>query len=236
MMLCVDHTGVCCNGLLQMTVDVIFSNCGHRHQNVVTVACHCFGYQTCCNGRSCSLSPALSPCMSTCVLQDFPFHDIDSLSSSNGGWRMLSDSPHQRPAQLFNACRQMCAISSTFSNWVYIISLAVNLFGMSDDVSHASSAISQLDKWHTLWNKTCNVVKRKSQFNVAVNKEHEFHRVAAKMRMQHPDLPVNGYTWSTLMRDSFIRDSFTEDTLLSAWDQLLLALTLTIGEEHCSRE
>jgi len=68
-----------------MTVDVIFSNCGHRHQNVVTVACHCFGSQTCCNGLSCSLSPALSLCMSTCVLQDFLVHDINLLPLSNGG-------------------------------------------------------------------------------------------------------------------------------------------------------
>jgi len=37
-------------------------------------------------------------------------------------------------------------------------------------------------------------------------------------------------------RDSFVRDSFTEDTLFSAWDQLLLAPTLTSSEEHRLRE
>ena len=36
--------------------------------------------------------------------------------------------------------------------------------------------------------------------------------------VQHPNLPVIGYAWSALMRDSQGRDSFTEDALLSAWD------------------
>jgi len=38
------------------------------------------------------------------------------------------------------------------------------------------------------------------------------------------------------MRDSFIQDSFTEDALLSAWDQLLLALSFTGGKEGRSGE
>jgi len=38
------------------------------------------------------------------------------------------------------------------------------------------------------------------------------------------------------MRDSFIHDSFMEDTLLSVWDQLSLALPFTSSEEACSEE
>jgi len=45
-----------------------------------------------------------------------------------------------------------------------------------------------------------------------------------------------GIKWSVLIRDSLIRDSFTEDTLLSIWVQLPLALPFTSGEEHCSEE
>jgi len=36
--------------------------------------------------------------------------------------------------------------------------------------------------------------------------------------VQHPNLPIIGYAWSILIRDSQGRDSFTEDALLSAWD------------------
>ena len=39
-----------------------------------------------------------------------------------------------------------------------------------------------------------------------------------------------------LIRDPFIQDSFTEDTLLSTWDQLRLATLLTSGKEGCSEE
>ena len=42
----------------------------------------------------------------------------------------------------------------------------------------------------------------------------------SKPPLQHPNLPTIGYTQSVLMRDSQGRDSFTEDALLSAWDQL----------------
>jgi len=38
------------------------------------------------------------------------------------------------------------------------------------------------------------------------------------------------------MRDSFMQDSFTEDTLLSPQDYLVLALSFTRSEEHCPRE
>ena len=49
--------------------------------------------------------------------------------------------------------------------------------------------------------------------------------------LQHPNLPVIGYTQSTLMRDSQGRDSFTKDALLSASDWLLLAQLFTSSEE-----
>ena len=39
-------------------------------------------------------------------------------------------------------------------------------------------------------------------------------------RLQHPNSPTIGYAQSILTRDSQGRDSFTEDTLLSVWDQL----------------
>jgi len=52
-------------------------------------------------------------------------------------------------------------------------------------------------------------------------------------RMQHPKL---GTQQSVLIRDSFIHDSFMEDSLLSVWDQLLLALSFTRSEEACSEE
>jgi len=48
--------------------------------------------------------------------------------------------------------------------------------------------------------------------------------------------PKSGIWQSILMRDSFIQDSSMEDALLSAWDHLLLALTLTSSEENCLRE
>jgi len=55
--------------------------------------------------------------------------------------------------------------------------------------------------------------------------------------MQHPNLPAIGCAQSILMRDSFIRDSFTEDALLSVWDQSLLpALSFTASKEACSKE
>jgi len=47
---------------------------------------------------------------------------------------------------------------------------------------------------------------------------------------QHPNLPAIGHAQSVLMRDSFVRDSFTKDTLLRAWDQLPLAQFFTSGE------
>ena len=37
-------------------------------------------------------------------------------------------------------------------------------------------------------------------------------------KLQCPNLPTIGYAQSILTRDSQGRDSFTEDTLLSAWD------------------
>jgi len=37
-------------------------------------------------------------------------------------------------------------------------------------------------------------------------------------QLQCPNLPAIGSAWSILMRDSQGRDSFTEDTLFSAWD------------------
>jgi len=41
--------------------------------------------------------------------------------------------------------------------------------------------------------------------------------------MKSPNLHTIRHAQSVLMRDSFVRDSFTEDTLFSVWDQLLLA-------------
>jgi len=62
------------------------------------------------------------------------------------------------------------------------------------------------------------------------------HAPSCPMMMQHPNLPAIGCAQSILMRDSQGRDSFTEDTLLSAWGWLLLVLSFTSNEEHCSEE
>ena len=40
--------------------------------------------------------------------------------------------------------------------------------------------------------------------------------VLKNVGVQYPNLPVIGYAWSILIRDSRGHDSFTKDTLLSA--------------------
>jgi len=64
----------------------------------------------------------------------------------------------------------------------------------------------------------------------AATGDHCVGWIFACLLLQCPKL---GIQQSVLTRDSFIRDSFTEDTLL--W-LLLLALSLTSSEEHCSEE